>query len=62
MYQVFLHTPHLILSYYKDGCIYLAHTEWFLFARHLRYSDEPSMIYSDEMKRSKDSKKLSNLS
>lgn len=31
--------------------VYLAHTEWFLFARHLGFSAEPSMTYSDEMKR-----------
>lgn len=63
MHQVFL---YVILTVTLKGvgvhiCIYLAYIAWFLFARHLGYSDESSVIYSDEMKRYRDSKRLSNL-
>lgn len=61
MHQIFLYTPFIYNSHTLKVvgvliCIYLAHSEWFLFARHLGYSDEPSMIYSGEMKRYRDSK------
>lgn len=67
MHWAFLYTLCIILAVTLKGvggpCLhFFPHIEWFLFARHLGYSDEASVIYSDEMKRYKGSKSLSNLS
>lgn len=63
---IFIHSLYDSCSYSKGGTgphlHFFPHIEWFLFARHLGYSDEASVIYSDEMNRYMGSKSLSNLS